>query len=586
MWSTLKYNRIVTIIILCLIFVLGFLQIFPQFDFPIWEIDWFVGYTGLTQYYVGLFCSIMAFIVGFSLNEISKKTPTGRSILISAGFFILSGFLFINSVTTPYLIFHENTGGVSAGSLQLGLFLSSILFVLAGSSIPQIWQERLIKYRRLLWLFLILLVVVYFSFGFTNIAEFVPQYLKVIQNLTSILLLCWASWLSLRLFMRKGEDFDYKMSASFLLLAIAETAVLSGLGWHLSWSLYIPSLLLAFFMAIIAVLGLIKSSSNVPLVRYFTILGITLIVAFSIANVELGMQWIPAPVNRTWLIPFVLAQGMLSFVVLLFIVIYLNRLIKHHTDALHREQHQRAELTQLIVHDLKSPLTVILSGMGLLNQEHIGPLNEGQKRLLTNLTQSGHDVLFMINDLLDVEKLEEGKLQLVESSFDPVRLVQERVEELQIVASTHQQTLSLTHDAKRPLIRADKRLIQRVINNLISNALKFTPNEGTINISINHENEEVIIAIADSGPGVPLDDRQRIFEKFAQIKGHERRGAGLGLTFCKMVTEAHGGQLTVEDSSLGGALFILCLPTWEDPSDDNLSYSPVNDFSLANAPHS
>lgn len=586
MWSALKFNRIVTIFTLCLAGLLLLLTLFPRFDFPLWEIDWFVGYTGLTQYYVSLFCSILSFIVGLSLNEIYQNNPTGRSVLLSTGFLILSGFLFINSLTIPYLIFTENTENVSAGSLQLGLLLSSLFFILAGSKIPERWQYKIIKHRRWMWLCLLLLIITYFSFGIANITRSLPASFRTVQNLATIGMFSWASWLSLRMFRTTQLDFDYKIALSFFLLALAETAVLTGSNWFFSWFLHLPSLLLAFIIAILAVLGLIKASSDVPLVRYFTILGITLIVAFSIANVELGMQWIPAPVNRTWLVPFVLMQGMLSFIVLLFVVIYLNRLIVHRTEALKREQHQRSELTQLIVHDLKSPLTVILSGMSLLSHEHIGTLNDTQKKLLSNLTKSGNDVLFMINDLLDVEKLEEGKLQLVESSFDPIRLVQERVEELQIIASTHKQTLTLTSDSKRPLIRADKRLIHRVVNNLISNALKFTPDEGTINITIHTDKEQVTIAIADSGPGIPLGDRQRIFEKFAQIKGHERRGAGLGLTFCKMVTEAHGGQLMVEDSALGGALFKLRLPIWEDPSSEDISYSSLHELPLANAPHS
>lgn len=216
------------------------------------------------------------------------------------------------------------------------------------------------------------------------------------------------------------------------------------------------------------------------------------------------------------------------------------------------------------MHDLKSPLTVILSGMNLLGKQNLGTLTETQKRLIVNLEKSGEDILNMINDLLDVERLEAGALTLQKTLTDTGLLVQNQLAESQILASTNKQKLTLSRDANLPQIRVDRGLISRVIANLLSNALKFTPESGAVAVHLLRQENELIMTVADSGPGVPLHERERIFEKFAQVEGGERRGAGLGLTFCKMVVEAHGGRLTVGESDLGGALFRLSLPFAEE----------------------
>ena len=583
MYPILTHNRIITFLLVFLFCLFLLFQLYIPLNPPLWDIEWLVGYIGLAQYYAGFFCSFMAFIVGFSLNEMMKDRHTTRSVFLSTGFFSLSVLLFVNSLTIPDLIL-PNTENISTGSLDLALFLAGVFFVLASFQYRPPWESSVVRSRKFIWMSVPVFILIYFYLFFQSISQPFFDSFLAIQRVITILLLSWASLKSLRLFWRDSFDIDYKMAVSFLLLAFAQLTILTSLNWHASWFLHVPALLLSCFVAITAVLGLLRMSPDVPLVRYFAILGSTLIIAFSIANVEVGMQLIPVPVNRIWLVPFVLVQGIVSFLVLLFVVVRLNILIKQRTTALQHEQHQRAELTQLIVHDLKSPLTVLLSGMNLLGNETLGELTDTQKRLLNSLEQSGQDILLMINDLLDVEKLEEGKLQLVKSVFDPVQLTQECVEASQIVASTHKQKLTFDFPPQqRPSVRADKRLIQRVINNLLSNALKFTPDEGKIDIHVETKAEQIVIGIADSGPGIPESEKQRIFEKFAQLKGNERRGAGLGLTFCKMVTEAHHGTLTVEDSAFKGALFKLSLPTWQEETafEEDMTYSAINDLSLA-----
>ncbi len=243
-----------------------------------------------------------------------------------------------------------------------------------------------------------------------------------------------------------------------------------------------------------------------------------------------------------------------------------------HAIQYQREKRQRSDLTQLIVHDLKSPLTIVISGLDLMHRGGLGEVNPMQARLLTNLTHCSYEVLGLVNDMLDVERLEEGMMPLHKSMTDLAPVLREQITELQILADKHQQQLHLDAPDTLPPVLVDPVLIRRVIHNLLSNALKLTPDQGKIEVRGAVEGGFLLLSVADSGPGVPVADRQRIFDKFAQLDNKTRRGKGLGLTFCKMAVEVHGGMLTVEDSPLGGALFRLALPLEAAAS---LSQSPA-----------
>ena len=229
-----------------------------------------------------------------------------------------------------------------------------------------------------------------------------------------------------------------RLAVVFLLLAEAQLCLALGIAGRLSWLMYHPLVIAALIVALSAILKSFQASREVQLSRYFAALGSIVIAGLSLASVEIGLRWltIGSGVNRSTLIPLSIAQGTLSFVVLYVIVFYLNRLINERNEALRREQHLRSELTQLIVHDLKSPLTVILSGMNLMGKENLGSLTETQKRLVNSLEKSGEDILNMINDLLDVERFEAGALVLHKSLTDTVSILQKQVEENKILAST------------------------------------------------------------------------------------------------------------------------------------------------------
>ena len=566
------------------------LRLVPAMDIHAWSLSW---YTRLIQYYFGAFASFMALIAALFANSALGEKTSARSIFLTFGFIALSALFLFSSLATPNIIIPGANNPAFMWSIRLSLPLSGLFFAASAVEWPRQVEAIIVKYRRLLWLtgFVLLLTFGMVAFGYPELLDKLLVLDPILPNAmaaVSITLLLWTAWRARILNWYGNKTINGRLAVVFLLLAEAQLSLALGVAGQLSWLMYHPLVITALIVALSAILNTFQTSRDVQLSRYFAALGSILIAGLSLVSVEIGFRWLTSGsgINRTTLIPLSIAQGTLSFMVLYVIVFYLNRLINERNDALRREQHLRSELTQLIVHDLKSPLTVILSGMNLLGKENLGSLTKTQKRLITNLEKSGTDILQMINDLLDVERLEAGRLTLQKTLTDTLSLLQQQIEETKILASTNKQTLTLSHDQDLPQIRVDRGLISRVFANLLSNALKFTPEHGTVSVTLSRQEYQLIVAVADSGPGVPPHERERIFEKFAQVEGGERRGAGLGLTFCKMVAEAHGGSLTVHESDLGGALFCLTLPFTEEevslslPRQISMSDSSYGDWAL------
>lgn len=491
----------------------------------------------------------------------------------------LSALFLFSSIATPGVLLPSNRLEAFIWSLRFAFPLGAIAFTLANVR----WEKRphLTRYLNtrivglISFIFLISFGIVAFAWRepliFLN--QFTPQ-LPMLLSIVTVSLFAFAVYRTWFYSWENDTRIDRKLSTIFILLAEAQIFVTFGTPGGFSWLLYHPVVLSALMLATYAILSEFESSSNLQINRYFAVVGSLLIGALSLIFGELGSQFLPNNLNRTSIVALVLAQSVVSFFILYVIVYYLNKLIRERNVALKREQYLRSELTQLIVHDLKSPLTVITSGMNLLGKGNLGDLTETQGRLINNLERSGKQILFMIDDLLDVERIEAGVLTLQKSNVNIIKLLQEVTSNFQVIASTNKQALRFVSANASLNVLADKRLLERVFHNLLSNALKFTPENGEISVSTKAEEGFFTICVDDNGPGVPEDERSRIFEKFAQIERVERRGAGLGLTFCKMVIETHGGYLVVNESHLGGAQFCMSLPlpVEPDPMDDlNLS---------------
>jgi two-component system sensor histidine kinase/response regulator len=238
---------------------------------------------------------------------------------------------------------------------------------------------------------------------------------------------------------------------------------------------------------------------------------------------------------------------------------------------LKRSESLRDNLTVMLVHDLRTPLTTLIGPLEMLLAKNsgFGELTEMQKEILSLSTRSGYRLLGLVNELLDISKLENGELRPDRSPLDITALVKEALDGGALVGYDHSLELLSDVAPDLPFISADDDLLRRVLSNIVGNAIKFTPGPGTITIGARlqdtHEAEptSMLFFVADTGPGISETDRLRIFDKFGQVdmrKEGRNISTGLGLTFCKLAIEAHGGRIWVESELEKGSTFFFALP--------------------------
>lgn len=229
----------------------------------------------------------------------------------------------------------------------------------------------------------------------------------------------------------------------------------------------------------------------------------------------------------------------------------------------------REELADMIIHDLRNPLGVISSTLELL---HHVPVAEAEKQYMASVLETtGRSVRRMqrlVDTLLDIARLEEGAMALGLLPLDLGVLVGEVLAEEHPLAEKKGVALESRLPEGLPAILADHDVLLRVLINLVDNALKFTPRGERVWVAAGPEPEGVRVEVVDAGPGIPVAERARVFEKFTQVQGRAetRRGVGLGLAFCRMAVEAHGGHIWVEDGPGGrGSRFVFTLPQAQRP---------------------
>jgi signal transduction histidine kinase len=223
----------------------------------------------------------------------------------------------------------------------------------------------------------------------------------------------------------------------------------------------------------------------------------------------------------------------------------------------------RDDMTRMLVHDLRTPLTGLLMGLDLLELKMGKIAGQAQHTaVLQHARRSSLQLLEQVNTLLDVSKLEAGKLELERVPCEVDLLIERAITSVVLPIDADEQRITTRVAPGLPVVQADPQLVQRVLTNLLGNALKFSPDDGAIVVGAQHDAAHGVLEIwvEDDGPGVPLALRDVIFEKYAQVKQTQRRGTGLGLAFCKLVVEAHGGQIGVRDAPGGGSIFSFTLP--------------------------
>ncbi len=226
-------------------------------------------------------------------------------------------------------------------------------------------------------------------------------------------------------------------------------------------------------------------------------------------------------------------------------------------------EQMRDDLTHMIVHDLRTPLTSLLTGLQTLE---LTDLDADQKELLGIGVQGGATLLGMVNDLLDISKMESGtSLTLERATLSAQDLVQAALQQVVLLADQKRITLVPIVDSTVPSFSGDREKLLRTLVNLVGNALKFTPANGRVTLTAYPDaaKSEIVFAVRDTGEGIPAEAFGRIFEKFGQVENRRlgrKMSTGLGLTFCKMATEAHGGRIWVESEPGVGSTFFVALP--------------------------
>jgi signal transduction histidine kinase len=222
----------------------------------------------------------------------------------------------------------------------------------------------------------------------------------------------------------------------------------------------------------------------------------------------------------------------------------------------------RDDLMKMIVHDLKSPLTAMLGTLEMVVDEDFGPLSEEQRRFLSDAQQRGNDALELIGDLLELTLLEEERLVPALAPLDSSAVLATVVDAWSVRAERRGASLAV-QEADRVEIHADEHLLQRVFANLIGNALRHAGKGVHIQLAARRsaDGEGVHFTVADDGVGIPPAYHDLIFRKFGIVERPGWSSSGLGLTFCKLAIEAHGGRIWVESKDGQGSAFHFVLPT-------------------------
>ncbi len=216
-------------------------------------------------------------------------------------------------------------------------------------------------------------------------------------------------------------------------------------------------------------------------------------------------------------------------------------------------ERMREDLTHMVVHDLRNPLGSIMSSLQLI---HTAFVERDQSlpilQLLGIAMRSGERMYRLIDSLLDLGRLESQETELDKKPIAPASLVKEAVEQVRPLAMRRRQTIATYIHPDLPAVAADEPLIVRVLTNLLDNAVKFTPTDGHIAILVQRTDDRLLFSVSNDGPGIPPEHRERIFDRFSRLEAANGiKGTGLGLAFCKLAVEAHGGRIWITGGYLG-----------------------------------
>jgi signal transduction histidine kinase len=235
-----------------------------------------------------------------------------------------------------------------------------------------------------------------------------------------------------------------------------------------------------------------------------------------------------------------------------------------------RLERLKDEFVSTVSHELRTPLTSISGSLGLLVGKAVGILPEPARRLLEIAHTNSQRLVRLINDILDIEKLESGRVVFNLTRIEVRSLLEKTIEAMKGFAEGHAVRIRIEESGGVADMLADADRLAQVVTNLLSNAVKFSPPENEVLVSMEQVTDLVRIKVRDHGPGIPAEFKPRIFERFAQAEAtnsRRRGGTGLGLSIVKQIVERLGGEVGFVDAAGGGTIFHVELPVWNGNAD-------------------
>lgn len=232
----------------------------------------------------------------------------------------------------------------------------------------------------------------------------------------------------------------------------------------------------------------------------------------------------------------------------------------------------KSEFLTVVSHELQTPLTAIKGALELVMDDDTGQLSKVQRRFLETIERNSTRLIGLVGDLLDLSRLEAGRVELEQQPLDTRGLVRGAVAAVSNLFDARGTQLQVEVPESVPPILGDRRRIEQILTNLLANAAKYTPPGGTVQVAADSENGHVWLSVADNGPGVPASERDIIFDKFYRGRDATKRsepGSGLGLAIVKSLVELHGGFVRIEESAPRGARFVVVLPRAEEREDED-----------------
>ncbi len=531
--------------------------------------------------------AVVALLFASGLGE--KSLPRHR--LLTTSFASMAMLFFIHGVTTPGAIFLQFNPGIQWAA-WLTLIIGGLLFSLAAFDGPNSPLSSG-HYRRINWF-----VAIFYSL-FVGIVFLAPEWLAAVDEAASPFhgqLAFWATFIvwvyaSFRfgqIWRETRDRVDGTMALVALWLLWATVSMHQFPTWDLSWWLYHVLLLAGALLSFAALISQYEQLRYFRPTWYYFSIGlvitalVTLLASYLMSVVvERGFM---TGVNSEESVVEARALGLAIagvsmttlFLTLMVVVRRAEKLLSERTaeltqaySNLQASEALRSDLTNMIVHDLRSPLTGINLSIDLLDESLKDPKKEAfRDRFLANARSSIRRMLVLINQLLDMTRLEAGQLELDQTALEIGPLLKARANVFSVQSEASNINIVVDVPVDLPVVSADGDFIGRVLDNLIDNALKFTASGGMVSLRAELNGRHVMVQIQDTGGGIPAEGLENIFEKYTQVKnqknGDGRQGTGLGLPFCKLVVEAHDGRIWVESEVGVGSIFSFTLPISEN----------------------